>query len=57
MPADWEWYQGMLRDVDDNLFSQKEQFKMGLMTSIKKVQIETDEVDEKLEEFSESTDT
>lgn len=57
MPSDWSWYQTMLRDVDDNLFSQKEQFKMGLMTSIKKLQVDVDEVDEKLDELSESTDT
>lgn len=47
----------MLREIDDNLYSQKEQFKMGLMTSIKALQVEVDEVDEKLDELSSSTDT
>lgn len=52
MPTNWAWYNEQLREVDDNLHSQKEQFKMGLMTSTTKSDIKT-EIDELVEQIEE----
>lgn len=57
MPSNWAWYNEQLREVDDNLYSQKEQFKMGLMTSTTKLKTEIEEMAEKIdEEFSSSSE-
>lgn len=50
MPTNWAWYKEQLREVDDNLYSQKEQFKMGLITSATKVKTETEDSGEPLDE-------
>lgn len=31
LQKNWAWYNEQLRDIDESLYSQKEQFKMGLM--------------------------
>lgn len=31
LQKNWSWYNEQLRDIDESLYSQKEQFKMGLM--------------------------
>lgn len=33
----WSWYSEQLREIDDNLYNLKEQFKMGLLKPVKKV--------------------
>lgn len=35
MPKHWIWYNQKLREIDENLFNMKEQFKMGLLTNAK----------------------
>lgn len=50
MPTNWAWYNEQLREVDDNLYNQKEQFKMGLMSSATKLKAEIEEMDEKMDE-------
>lgn len=35
MPKHWIWYNQKLREIDENLFNMKEQFKMGLLTNSK----------------------
>lgn len=50
MPANWNWYCEQLREVEDNLFKQKEKFKMGLLTSVTKIKQEVQEMADKLEE-------
>lgn len=51
MPTNWIWYNEQLREIDDNLYNQKEQFKMGLLTSPTKQKTEVQqELPEKVEE-------
>lgn len=40
MPKNWSLYLEQLREVDDNLYNQKEQFKMGLLKSVPKAKKE-----------------
>lgn len=54
MPTNWSWYNEQLRDVDDNLYSQKEQFKMGSMrSSVQPVEESTDNLDDAVSTSSE----
>lgn len=51
MPTNWIWYNEQLREIDDNMYNQKEQFKMGLLTSPTKQKTEVQqELPEKVEE-------
>lgn len=45
MPKNWNLYLQRLREVDDNLYNQKEQFKVGLITSESKTKKEEKNVD------------
>lgn len=50
MPTNWIWYCEQLREVDDNLYKQKEKFKMGLITPATKIKVEVQEMADQLEE-------
>ena len=50
MPKHWIWYNQKLREIDENLFNMKEQFKMGLLTDAKTLRNEILETIDTLEE-------
>ena len=50
MASNWSWYNEQLREVDDNLYSQKEQFKMGLMSTATKIKMKEEETEAAREE-------
>ena len=51
MPRNWNRYLEQLREIDDSLYNQKEQFKVGLLRSTTKPKKE--EFDEKAEKSKE----
>ena len=50
MPKHWIWYNQKLREIDENLFNMKEQFKMGLLTDAKTLRNDILETIDTLEE-------
>jgi hypothetical protein len=58
MPKNWTRYLEQLREVDDNLYNQKEQFKMGLLSSAPSSKRETqaDDMEKTDEEVSSASE-
>lgn len=40
MKRHWQWYCGKLKEIDELLFNQKEQFKMGLLKDTKSLKVD-----------------
>jgi hypothetical protein len=53
MPKNWNVYLTKLRETDDNLYNQKEQFKVGLLTPSSKLKKEESETENTQKEASE----
>ena len=50
MKKQWQWFAIQLKEIDELLFNQKEQFKMGLLKDTKTLKTDVDDLIESLPE-------